>query len=143
MQFKLIPVFILVISAFSCMGCVHQREHDTRRFWADWNTLGEPALFLEQKDHKPYNAARVGNFRWAYGKDPGHQYYFPYYMSADDISSTGSDPFFDSALPVSEPELNSLPPSYSPSMMPLPRVNERTTPLNDINNPVPPSPGLN
>lgn len=55
-------------------GCVRQGAHSIRRCWADFNTLHEPALFWEQVDHLPYDKRRVGQFRWMYGKDPGHQY---------------------------------------------------------------------
>jgi hypothetical protein len=55
-------------------GCLaHQRQHSVVRIWADWNTYAQCSLCMEELDHKPLRAARVGAFIWAYDKDPGHQ----------------------------------------------------------------------
>lgn len=120
-------MILLTAGAISSTGCVHQREHDLRRVWCDWNTLGEPAFFLEQKDHKPYDAARVGNFRWAYGKDPGHQYYFPYYISAEELAAQKGSPFFGPALPSPALETTSKPPVYFNDSKSLP-ITKKATP---------------
>lgn len=55
-------------------GCIaHQREHSIVRIWADWNSYEQCSLCMEQLDHKPLRAARVGAFIWMYDNDPGHQ----------------------------------------------------------------------
>jgi hypothetical protein len=61
------------LCAMSSCCCTEQANHSVRKVWADYNTLRCPAFYLEQEDHLPYPAAKVGYYRWMYDKDPGHQ----------------------------------------------------------------------
>ena len=50
-------------------GCVYRSPLRTCRLWADYNTLGTPAMFIEETDHLPYHAPRVERYRWMYNLD--------------------------------------------------------------------------
>lgn len=63
----------IAITLCCLTGCLaHQRKHSVVRIWADWNSYEQCSVCMEELDHKPLRAARVGAFIWAYDKDPGH-----------------------------------------------------------------------
>jgi hypothetical protein len=43
------------------------RERSVTWTWADWNTLGRPAWFVERIEHLPPEADRVRYYRWLHG----------------------------------------------------------------------------
>jgi len=61
-----------LVATSSC-SVTEQGNHAVRKFWIDYNTLRNPAMYVEQVDHLPYPAPQVGYYRWMYDKDPGHQ----------------------------------------------------------------------
>jgi len=71
-------IHILFVIGFlvGAQGCVHQQQHSLARTWFDWNTLGQPAFYLEKTSHKPYRPPRVAEFIWAYDRNPGHQHVY-------------------------------------------------------------------
>ena len=88
-----VAIAILAVLSAGCGCCVRHRPHSICRTWADWNTLGEPALFIERIDHLPYKSHRVGRYRWMYGLDPG--------LAAD-----------DAIIPTAR-TVNALPPGWT------------------------------
>jgi hypothetical protein len=61
--------FLLLIglaALFCGSGCVYRSPLSTYRVWADRNTLGTPAMFIEETDHLPYSAPRIERYRWMY-----------------------------------------------------------------------------
>ena len=92
-------------------GClVHHRKHSISRCWADFNTLGHFAVFLEREDRLPYRSPRVGSFRWMYGLDPGYLAADPQPWTTPALVSheTSSMPQNDAESPMQE-ELTPLP----------------------------------
>ncbi len=68
--------FLLLCASLATLSSCALTEwgnHSVRMAWADYNTLRAPALYVEQVDHLPYTAPKVGYYRWMYDKDPGHQ----------------------------------------------------------------------
>ncbi len=61
------------VVALSSCSLAERGNHAIRRVWVDYNSLRACALYLEQDDHLPYTAPKVGYYRWMYDKDPGHQ----------------------------------------------------------------------
>lgn len=57
---------LAVVGALCSTGCVYRNGVSTCRFWADYNTLMTPAVFIEETDHLPYHEARVEHYRWMY-----------------------------------------------------------------------------
>lgn len=64
-SFRLLTLAGLV-AALGASGCVYRNGVSTCRFWADYNTLLAPALFIEETDHLPYHEARIEHYHWMY-----------------------------------------------------------------------------
>ncbi|MBT4864248.1 MAG: hypothetical protein HON53_03890 [Planctomycetaceae bacterium] len=63
-------LLLIGFAALMCgPGCVYRSPLSTYRVWADGNTLGTPAMFIEETDHLPYHAPRVERYRWMYNLD--------------------------------------------------------------------------
>lgn len=63
-------LLLIGLAALFCgSGCVYRSPLKTCRLWADYNTLGTPALIIEETDHLPYHAPRVERYRWMYNLD--------------------------------------------------------------------------
>ncbi|MEX0700688.1 MAG: hypothetical protein WD069_01190 [Planctomycetales bacterium] len=60
-----------LFGALVLTGCAARRDLAIVRCWADWNTLGTPAVYCEKLHHQPPSPARVETFRWMYGAGPG------------------------------------------------------------------------
>lgn len=61
---------ILSSVAIVLSGCAIEGRRGTLRFWADYNSLQTPALFVEQLSHYPDRDERVRHLRWMYNKPP-------------------------------------------------------------------------
>jgi hypothetical protein len=48
----------------ACSGCAFERHGKTVYVWADWNTLGAPAIFVEEIRHQAYAVERVTPSDW-------------------------------------------------------------------------------
>lgn len=70
-SFRILIAALLLLGLTGCYA--HQRKHSVVRIWADYNSYRQCSVCMEELDHKPLRAARVGAFIWAYGRDPGHQ----------------------------------------------------------------------
>ena len=73
-RFSLAILVLAALSSGCCCHCCHwvrQKPFHVWHLWADWNTLGTPAIFCERIEHLPYESHRVGRYRWMYGRNPG------------------------------------------------------------------------
>ena len=124
-------ILVLVVAASGCLE--HRGDHSIVRCWADYNSLGQPALFLEKLHHQPYKAARVDHFRWMYNKPPGKSNSQLYVTAAPPIGEVWESPdasdspgiplvpppeAVESPSPESEPSVGPFPPAPEPTSDP-------------------------
>jgi len=119
-------ILVLVAAASGCLE--HRGKHSILRLWADYNSLGQPALFLERLEHQPYKAARVDHFRWMYNKPPG--------KSDDQFSITSMDQIDDAGEAPSASDSREAPPVPPPEAVESPSLETEPSV-----NPPPPMPG--